>query len=145
MRNILIRKVEPKDIDRIHDLSQQLGYSIDRQELKNNVQTILSHQDYQLVVITEDDFVFGWMSLNIRHAVEMSSFMQITAIVVDENKRGLGYGKKLIDFAENQALKWSLKKMALYSNNKRIEAHQFYQAQGFIKTKDSSWFAKDFI
>lgn len=138
-----IRKAQIQDLASIHSLAEQLGYSISTQEMEENVKVILNHPDYELLVITENNLVAGWMSLHVRYAIETSHFLQITGIIVDDKKRGKGYGKMLVNYAEAYANEKGIKKLALYSNNKRTEAHQFYLRQGLVKTKDSSWFAKN--
>lgn len=54
-------------------------------------------------------------------------------LVVDENYRENGIGKKLIDFAINQARKEGAVHLELTSNPKRIEANKLYQELGFEK------------
>ncbi len=140
---IEIRQAQESDVDSIFKLSLQLGYEPTRDNVMRGIQTLNQHPDYELVVITEDDAVVGWMSLAIRQRIEDQPYMQVTAVVTEESRRGSGFGKRLMDYAETQAKKAGVRMLALYSRNSRVDAHLFYKKHGYRESKVSTFFSKD--
>jgi GNAT superfamily N-acetyltransferase len=51
--------------------------------------------------------------------------------VIDESKRGKGYGSMLAQYVENFCLQADCSKIILLRNSKRSEAHRFFEKQGF--------------
>jgi GNAT superfamily N-acetyltransferase len=55
----------------------------------------------------------------------------IENVIVDENQRGNGIGKRIIEMAIEYAKKQNCYKVVLQSGIKRTAAHRFYEAMGF--------------
>ena len=55
----------------------------------------------------------------------------IRAIVVDKTSRGQGIGNKLMEFAQEQAIKNNCRYIELVSGVQRKDAHRFYLNAGF--------------
>ncbi len=140
MKKIEIRKATTFDAPRVQELSHQLGYNLSVEEIQKNILSIENKTDYETVVITVDDNTVGWMSLNLRFAIELSPYLQITAIVVDESRRNMGLGKLLLDYAKKSARQNQVSRISLYSNNLRTAAHEFYLKANFKRLKESSFF-----
>lgn len=138
-----IRRALETDYEVIHKLSFDLGYQPEISMVRESLRKILQHPDYEVAVIVEDGKVVGWMNLCVRYRIEDNPFLQIIAVVIDPTKRGMGLGKKFLNYAETQAKKKNLKLIGLYSNKTRIETHKFYRAQGFQETKESFFFTKN--
>lgn len=139
-----IRPALVTDLERIHALSIQLGYSPSLPLVRQNLEAMLGHPDCEVVVGTTDDgSVLGWMSLATRLRIEDEPFLEVTALVVDEQTRGTGAGKKLVAYAVASAKKNKLPFVALRSRTSRKEAHGFYEHLGFHKLKESYFFRKD--
>lgn len=139
-----IRKAQISDLDAIHELSWQLGYTPDLSTVKRNIAHMLEHPDYDLVVMTDNSgSVIGWMSLAIRYRIEDVSFLQVTALVTDEDVRGKGAGRLLMDYAAEVAKTRHLSFVGLHSSKPRADAHAFYERIGYQKAKESFFFRKD--
>lgn len=67
----------------------------------------------------------------------------IENVVVAESAQGQGFGKVLMERAEVLAREAGCYKLALASNQKRTEAHGFYEALGFRPTHQG--FTKYFV
>lgn len=143
MSRIEIRPAKESDLDAIHSLAFQLGYTPSKQDVVNGFIRMSSHPDYEIIVITADDLVVGKMTLNVRYRVENPAFLQITAIVTNESVRGQGYGKRLMEYAEQQARAKGFSSVVLYSNKKRTDAHNFYKSLGYLGNKESIFFVKN--
>ncbi|MBL7670310.1 MAG: GNAT family N-acetyltransferase [Bdellovibrionaceae bacterium] len=139
-----VRHASINDAEVIHHLSHQLGYNPSFEDVQTYLGRILVHADYEVLVIENDEKVCGWMTLNRRYRIEDVEFLQVAALVTDERVRGHGFGKALMNFAEKRAREMRLPFVGLYSNQRRTEAHGFYERLGYTKSKESFFFIKDF-
>lgn len=133
------------DCDSLLKLSVQLGYNPSIKTVLAGLDAMKSNLDYEVVVITDDNVVVGWMSLFVRRRIEDVSFLQVAAIVTDESRRGSGFGKKLMGFAEQRASEKELLFVGLHSSKSRNDAHPFYERSGYVKSKESYFFRKDSV
>jgi N-acetylglutamate synthase-like GNAT family acetyltransferase len=142
--NIQIRSANLEaDVDQIQRLAVQLGYDRSREDICRSLDSMLNHPDYEFVVVTANQTVVGWMSLNVRLRAVDAPFLQVTAIVTDESVRGQGFGKRLLAYAEAQAKSKRLAMVGIFTNKKRTDAHTFYKNRGYTAAKESYFFTKD--
>jgi len=64
-------------------------------------------------------------------------------LVVDESRRGRGYGRLLMERAEALARERGCYRLGLTSNRRRTDAHRFYERLGFMATHHG--FTKYFV
>ena len=139
---ISLRNAKPEDYMDIHRLSIQLGYQPTPEHVANMLKAMSVHPDYEVVVVLKNEDVVGWMTLYKRIRIEAESFLQIAAIVTDENFRGEGLGRRLLSYAEEKAQKLGFKCVGLHSSKSRTKAHEFYKNAGYSILKESYFFEK---
>ena len=137
---IVLRKIKLTDVDKITGLTEQLGYTIPQEQMRQNIAAVLHHSDCDAFVATHEEELVGWIGLAYRIQLESVPVTEINGLVVDERYRGKGVGKKLIE----KAKEWSTEKgctcLRLRANVKRDEAHKFYRALGFAEMKQQKVF-----
>ncbi len=138
-----IRPARITDVEAIHKLSHELGYSPTIEEIEGNLAKILIHPDYEVVVIEKGSGVVGWMTIYKRLRVEDVEFLQVAAVVTDERFRSQGLGQTLMSYAEKKARSLNLPFVGLHSSKRRDLAHKFYERIGYAKSKESYFFRKD--
>ena len=117
--NIKIRKAIMSDIDS-NLLNLYIdGYNIHQKnrcdiflkksdkELKDNLINVLNRDDKTYLVLTLNNDISGYISYKLKN-----NSIWIDELVIDKNKRGLGYGKMLIG---------EIKKIAKNNDIKRVE------------------------
>lgn len=122
------------DLNDIHRLTKQLGYETELERIQRHWQSIHLDPNYQTLVIESNAQVIGYVGLIKQYSWEFEDgFFQIQAFVIDEQYRGLGLGKTLMQAIEKMAIEQGLKRILLNSGNRpeRYEAHAFYQNLGF--------------
>ena len=137
MEEILIRKATEKDIPRILELYSGLGdgknEKLDVESEKENLRKIQSYPNYEVYVAEKEGRIVGTFELlimdNLAHSGKPSAIVE--DVVVDENERGGGIGKTMMQFAMEQSKRHGCYKMTLSSNLKRERAHRFYENLGF--------------
>ena len=75
-------------------------------------------------------------------AVEAGDEAEVVGLVVDADARRTGTGRKLIAAAEDWARARGLRELFLRSNIVRPEAHAFYPALGFERSKTQHVYRK---
>ena len=137
---IYIRPITENDAKPIAALSKQLGYSLGTEETAENIREVIADKDHAAFIAMIDNQVAGWIHIFKAMRLESKPFTEIGGLVVDENNRGQGIGKLLVEKAREWAKEKHIAKLRVRCNKKRAEAHQFYQAIGFIESKEQKVF-----
>ena len=141
---IIIREARLEDVSKLVHLYEQLGYPSTKLELEKRLQKIFSHPDYHTLIATKEKKVAGIIGLIKGYSFEHDDcYIKIAMLVVDEDHRGKGIGKKLIQEAEKWAKLQDITTITLNSGNReeRKSAHEFYQHLGYLPK--SIGFAKE--
>jgi GNAT superfamily N-acetyltransferase len=93
------------------------------------------YPDYHLYIALLDGEIIGSFALlimdNLAHFGSPSAIVE--DVVVAENFQNKGVGKIMMEFAISKAKQAGCYKMVLSSNQKRVDAHRFYEGLGFEK------------
>ncbi|TDQ27514.1 GNAT family N-acetyltransferase [Tenacibaculum caenipelagi] len=139
---IIIRNAEIKDSESITELSNQLGYEAVNAEIQNRLKKILEHPDNCIYVATQNKKVVGWIHGFYSMRVESDFFVEIGGLVVSDNFRKNGIGKKLVDKVIEWADLKNCRKVRVRCNVIRTESHKFYEKIGFEINKEQKIFNK---
>ncbi|MFN8792103.1 MAG: GNAT family N-acetyltransferase [Bdellovibrionales bacterium] len=134
------------DLFGVQALSDQLGYPLEIEDLKSSYHRI-SKDPYYALFVAKDDHrkVLGWIQVRLDSKTLIhETYAEVAALVVDENHRGQGIGKLLLQEVEKWAQQKQVKTIRLLSNTKRTEAHRFYLREGYEILKTSNIFKKVF-
>ena len=139
---ISIRIAKINDSEFITELSNQLGYETRNADIQNRLEKILTNTDNCVYVATESGKIVGWIHGFFSLRIESEFFVEIGGLVVDENFRKNGIGKKLV----YKVIEWSklknCKKVRVRCNVIRKESHRFYENIGFEINKEQKIFNK---
>jgi len=137
---ISVRQISQEDAATITSLCQQLGYSLTRQQILQNIISVLASKDHDAFVAVHRSKVVGWIGVAQTIMIESLSFCEINGLVIDENYRSKGIGKLLVEKAKLWAMEKGRDTVRLRCNVKRTEAHLFYRHLGFRETKQQTNF-----
>ncbi|NVK55311.1 MAG: GNAT family N-acetyltransferase [Alteromonadaceae bacterium] len=127
-----ILKAEPAHAHEVKDLLKQLGYESQESQLLS----VLSQVDAnsEVFIAKKGSRVIALMSLiYFFYFPTQKSLCRITAIVVNENMRNTGVGKKLIQFAATQAASKSCAQLEVTTSLARKATQAYYERMGFKK------------
>ncbi len=133
-----IRPATVDDAAAIARLSSQLGYPADAGTFAQRLALIAGsprHQVFVAVDPDEDAVLLGMVGVEQRLMVETGEPAEIVAMVVDADARRGGIGRALIDAACDWARAQGCERIFLRSNVLREQAHAFYPALGFARSK----------
>jgi len=139
---LLIRTAEMEDAETIAELSNKLGYGAKIKDIKNRLFKILQNQENCVYVATEREKIVGWIHGFVSQRIESDFFIEIGGLVVDEKKRKMGIGEKLV----SEVIKWAelknYQKIRVRCNVIRTGSHEFYKNIGFKINKEQKVFDK---
>jgi len=136
---IEIREAREADGEAIAALISDLGHIMTADGVRDRINSDLTG-DPQLVA-TDEGRVIGLCGLHIMTVIYRPSPVgRITILEVAEQHRGQGIGRALVAEAERRLSEAGCGMIELTSNERLVEAHQFYLRLGFDHT--SKRFAK---
>jgi len=138
--DIQIRSIKCEDYNIITNLTNQLGSNIQSDIVKDQINKILNNPDHYAFVAVLNNDVVGY--IHCFNAIRLTSkpFTEICGLVVNENERGNGIGKLLVEKVEN--LFSDDRKIRVRCNTKRKLAHKFYFDQDYSLSKEQKIFEK---
>lgn len=96
-------------------------------------EAITADPNQHLVVAELDDKIVGTMQLSYLPGIQFRGGwrQQVEAVRVDSRIRGQGLGRRMMDWAIDQARQRGCMIVQLSSQNDRKDAHRFYERLGF--------------
>jgi ribosomal protein S18 acetylase RimI-like enzyme len=137
---ILIREMTIKDAEAVNTLSKQLGYPLSIEQTLKNINVVLQSKDHTAFVAEYENKIVAWIGAAQAIMIEVMPHCEINGLVIDEQHRGIGIGKFLIDKVKHWAKERGNDKIGLHCNVKRTEAHLFYEHLGFKELKQQKNF-----
>jgi N-acetylglutamate synthase-like GNAT family acetyltransferase len=140
---VKIRNAVLSDIQAIHQLSSALGYeNVPIETANEQLNAVLGAVSNKIYVAELNNVVVGWLHVFIALRVASPSFIEIGGLVVSPGYRRIGVGEELILQAKHWAFEEKMK-LRVRCTTAREETHKFYQAAGFIKSKEQYVFEID--
>lgn len=130
---VAIRKCTGADCEQIFVLLQQLWpeKTLDLFALGRVYHRALADLQHLLCTVANGNVV-GFCSLTIKNNLWQAGYLaHIGELVISKEKRGLGIGSALLAAIIGVAKQAGCSKVELDSAFHRLEAHKFYQQQGF--------------
>jgi len=137
---ILIRDISEQDAEVVNALSTQLGYAMPIEQTLANIKSVLGTKGHGAFVAVHEHKIIGWIGVAEALQIESAPFCEIRGLIVDENYRGHGVGKLLVDKVKQWSKATGNKTLRLRTNMIRKEAHLFYRNLGFKEIKEQKVF-----
>jgi ribosomal protein S18 acetylase RimI-like enzyme len=136
MAEFIVRKAEPKDAEQISALLGELGYPNPPDFVREKIKAMEPGDSDILLVAETMRIVIGAAHLHIAEMLhEKGKLGRVMALVVTNNYRWLGVGKKLITTAETMAKEAGCSKMEVTSAMHREPAKKFYEGLGYAEKR----------
>lgn len=147
---MIIRKAEARDLDAIESIYNKIllkeegevttGWERGIYPRRETAEAALKRND--MFVIEDDGAFVGAGIINKeqvdvyakakwKYSAEDSEVMVLHTLVIDPDKRGMGYGKKFVDFYEDYAREKACKYLRMDTNEKNKPARSLYKKLGF--------------
>jgi GNAT superfamily N-acetyltransferase len=141
---LVIRAASLADAAQLAELSGQLGYPAQPDEMKQRLERVQPDEEHALLVAEQrGGGVVGWVHVFLYHSIENATRAEVGRLVVDERCRSQGVGHQLLARAEQWAREKGCRAIGLRSNVIRERAHAFYEREGYRVIKTQKAFRKD--
>lgn len=129
---MVLEKLKLEDIKDLLELYDTLiPFETSYEKSSEIYKEMLKDDNYFLVSAKEDDKLIG-SALGICCKCLAVSFLVIEDVIVKENVRGKGVGRKLMEALDGFARRKNCAYAILVSSGHRKAAHKFYESFGFI-------------
>ena len=135
--NITIREASESDNPDILSLvNNELGYpEVTLDELSSRIKRMNHAGNYHIYVAILSDQVAGFIAIAQEMALEIQKdFIRIKAMAVSTSYQSRGVGSCLLRHIESIALENDIELFVLSSSFHRLDAHRFYELNGYKKT-----------
>ena len=137
-----IRKITVDDAEAVSNLSEQLGYPVSPEAIRERIQIIEGLNDHVVYVACDSYRAVAWIDVGVVHHLQAEPYAEIGGLVVSSELRSRGIGRQLVTVAEQWARDRGLASMLVRSRVSREAAHRFYEREGYQRTKTSAVFTK---
>ncbi len=131
-----IRIASQRDASEIARLLTQLGHPTTHADVEHRWPEWEEQGNSALVVGDEASPLLGLCQLHQTVVLHRPKPVgRITALIVEESRRGTGIGRALVAAAETRMLLSGCGLIEITSNARRADAHQFYESLGYEKSR----------
>ena len=138
MENIIIRESNYDDIPSLLELLYELGrpklhQDGDSEKFEKLLKNYIQENDKKILVAQiNNSEIIGMISMVFLPRLNQNTLeLYIPELIISQNYRSKGIGKKLINFSINLGKEKKCHRMRLESGNQRVESHKFYKHLGF--------------
>jgi ribosomal protein S18 acetylase RimI-like enzyme len=133
--SLTIRDAKLSDAPALAALMCELGYETTSAEMNRRLKSISSDPRYGTFVAEIDNEIRGMLGALTHASHERNDLSgKIIALVVSRKHRQSGVGRALIAAAEKDFASRNITRITLTARFEREEAHQFYEALGYLRT-----------
>ncbi|HZT05937.1 MAG TPA: GNAT family N-acetyltransferase [Chloroflexota bacterium] len=143
---ILVRPATVEDLPRLTQLLFQLSQMGEQPEtgpreaaaVEPALRAVMADDRSSCIVIEAADQVHGTLTFYILPNLSFGGqpIAMIENVVVDEESRGRGFGRLLMEHAEREIREAGCVEILLASNKRRLVAHRFYEGLGYQATHE---------
>lgn len=137
-----VREIRPDDAVETAKLTGELGYPASSDEMRARIEDLIRLTDHAIFVACLAERVVAWIHVMETRHLQSGTRAEIGGLVVSEDVRSSGIGRRLIAHAEGWARQRRLTTLVVRSNVAREKAHRFYMREGYQQTKTSAVFTK---
>jgi GNAT superfamily N-acetyltransferase len=140
---LTVRSAILDDAPDLARLSGLLGYPAEASSVEDRLSRLLaSTTDAVFVAQLGSGAVAGWVHAAEQELLESGRRCEILGLIVDQERRGAGVGRALVEQVEDWARSRNLEQIAVRSNVLRQESHPFYERMGYQRTKTQHAYRK---
>jgi GNAT superfamily N-acetyltransferase len=137
---LAIRPAHAGDADAIAALLPVLDYAASAREVLARLEHMATAPDNIVVVAESDRHVVGMCQVQGIRLIASEPYAEVNTLVVGASHQGRGIGRSLVGWAVDWAQARRYSRVRLWSGIQRADAHRFYEAYGFSKSRTSHAF-----
>jgi GNAT superfamily N-acetyltransferase len=130
-----IRRARPDDRDALARLATELGYPTTPAQMAERLVRIDLDPLHAVFVADGGAGAVAFLHVLETRTLESPAHAEIAGLVVAEGARGRRIGQRLVEVAGDWAHERGLPELRVRSNVMRLDAHRFYEREGFRLAK----------
>ena len=140
---LLIRPIQIGDADQVALLTEQLGYHRSAQDIEVWLKALPARGENQAAFVAcIADEIVGWIEVSIHNHLQSAPHALIGGLVVKDGHRNRRIGLRLCEHVEAWTWQRGLAILRVTSRSTRLNAHRFYERNGYQLTKLSHVYEK---
>jgi GNAT superfamily N-acetyltransferase len=129
---VIIRNAEEQNVEPIALLLTELGYPADASFVRAKLEELKAYPTVTMLIAEWEGTVAGVICFDSQPLFHQAGKIgTIMALAVSHAHRGLGIGRRLVEYIETLALEMGCIKIAVASGVHREDAHSFYRRLGY--------------
>lgn len=129
-----VRAAHSSDVHELARLFASLGYPVTTETLSDRFQAYSTAGEHAFVAEGSDSLL-GALTVHATPVLHRPTYVgRITSLIVDESARGQGVGRALVAAAEQHLAERGCALIEVTSNQRRADAHAFYETLGYERT-----------
>jgi len=137
-----VRPLTTEDLFRLEVLSEELGYVIETETLRQRFRQLYDHPDHLFLGIESKGVLNGFA-----HGARFGGFfeadrVELLGLVIHSSLRQKGLGAVLVQAVEDWAKKLNCSEVWIRSRMERTRTHGFYLQNGYEEIKSQKVFKK---
>lgn len=118
------------------------NHRFDYDLFQDSLNKVSTDPNSKILIAREDDQIVGYVQIYKCNLIGFETFYEVAQLLVAEEKRNQGIGKKIMQRVEEIALSENITTLKLSSQVHRTRAHLFYEELGYVYYKVSKFYQK---
>jgi GNAT superfamily N-acetyltransferase len=132
LKKIKIRELNSaEEIFSAFDLISTMYPEMSFAQYKIHIKEMIKMNNFKMVAVFLEEKMIGVCGYWVLLMLYCDKYFQVSNLVVDQNFRSKGIGKKILNYLEKKAKKLGCKKFVLDSNSENKKSHSLYFREGF--------------
>ena len=127
-----IREMSLKELETIYEVVSQLRGELSYKEFEDLIYE-MRHMEYKMIGLIDKGELIVYAGVAVQTNLYHKRHLYLFDLVTDEEQRGRGYAKMMLEYLEAYANTAMCENIVLSSNFARKGAHAFYEKNGFVK------------
>jgi len=133
----IVEEITIKEMNNLDEM--MLAYSIIKQryreitlnDFQNQISEMIVMNDFKMIGAFLNNEIIGIAGYWVLRMLYCGRYIQVSSFIVDEEKRGFGIGKKILNEIEKIGKKLNCEKMVLDSFTENKKSHSLYFKEDF--------------
>jgi hypothetical protein len=133
----IVEEITIKEMNNLDEM--MLAYSIIKQryreitlnDFQNQISEMIAMNDFKMIGAFLNNEIIGIAGYWVLRMLYCGRYIQVSSFIVDEEKRGFGIGKKILNEIEKIGKKLNCEKMVLDSFTENKKSHSLYFKEDF--------------
>jgi GNAT superfamily N-acetyltransferase len=129
---IIIKELSKKEeMLQAYAIAKQRYAGLTKESFEQQISEMIEMNDFKMIGAFLNGEIVGITGYWLLRMLYCGRYIQLSSFIVDEEKRGLGIGKKLMKKIEEIGLKLNCEKIILDSYTENKKSHSLYYREGF--------------